>query len=185
MQQLLLFLLKNALVLHSGLLFSKVRAALNIAATLSLPAYLTAKLTEWTISNQAYIAGVLTCIAVDHLVGSAYHAFKVRDFTFKQNVSGLITKLSLCAGAAALFEVIQHVLEGVSFVYDYLKITTRLMIILYPAGSAFLNMSALTNGVFPPLGWLKKIEAFNKNLDLKKINADGQHKPAQDQPSSS
>jgi hypothetical protein len=27
-------------------------------------------------------------------------------------------------------------------------------------------MSIITNGAFPPIGWIKKIQAFNENLDL-------------------
>jgi hypothetical protein len=40
------------------------------------------------------------------------------------------------------------------------------MVFLYPAGSAFVNASILTNGKFPPLGWIQKVEKFNSNLDI-------------------
>ncbi|KAF2518244.1 hypothetical protein E0W68_09475 [Flavobacterium salilacus subsp. salilacus] len=86
--------------------------------------------------------------------------------------------MSLCAGAAILFEIIHNVVKEATLIYDYLKIVTRLIVILYPAGSAFMNMSALTNGVFPPLGWITKIKAFNKDLDLERFtynNNNGQN----------
>lgn len=139
----------------------------------SLPVWIISKIIDWTITNQDYLAGVLICIAIDHFVGSIYHAFKLKDFTFKRNAIGLINKLTLCATAALLFEVIGHTAKDISFIYEYLKTTTRLIVILYPAGSAFMNMSALTNGVFPPVGWIRRIAAFNHDLDLHKIKKSG------------
>lgn len=178
----LVFFIKNLALLHSGLTSAcKFKGTFNIATILSLPTAGIAYFSEWSLSNQSYIIGVLSCIAIDHLVGSAYHAFKIRDFTLKKNVNGLLSKLSLCAGAAILFEVIHQTVQEVSFIYDYLKIITRLIIILYPAGSAFMNMSALTNGVFPPVGWINKISIFNTSLDLEKLSHNGSTNTATDQ----
>lgn len=167
------FIAKNLLFLHEGLMITQVKAATKIALGLSIPAWALASLSEWTLSNRDFIAGVLMCIAIDHAIGSWYHAFKLRDFSFKKNACGLISKLSLCAAAAVLFEIIHHTVRDVNIIYDYLKNTTRLVIILYPAGSAFLNMSALTNGAFPPLGWIKKVTAYNNTLDLNRIYRNG------------
>lgn len=158
------------LQIHKGAFGVKLFASLKLSLPLSITAWLIESITSWTVSNKEYITGVLVCIAIDHAIGSAYHAFKVRDFTIKKNATGLMLKLTMCAGGAILFEIIQMILHDVSFVYEYLKIITRLIIILYPAGSAFMNMSAITNGVFPPLGWIKKIKAFNEDLDLDKFN---------------
>ena len=174
MHYLLFFISKNLLLLHQGLnLIIRLKATVKMALLCSIPAWCIATVSNWTVSNQDYIAGVLVCIAIDHLVGSVYHAFKLRDFTFRKNVLGLLGKLGLCAASAVLFEVIHNTVKDVSFVYDYLKIITRLLIILYPAGSTFMNMSAITNGVFPPLGWIKKIAAFNENLDLEQFKKNG------------
>ena len=195
MKSLLLFLVSNLLILHKGAgvkislwaattlkipsAVVKIIATAKIALAVSIPAYAVAWVSDWTVSNREYLAGVLVCIAVDHIVGSAYHLFKVRDFTFKRNAWGLMNKLLLCALAAALFEVIHNTVKDIAFVYEYLKVITRLIVILYPAGSAFMNMSALTNGVFPPLGWINKIKAFNQDLDLdrfkKEENKDNQN----------
>ncbi len=160
------------LQLHKGAFGVKLLGSLKLALPLSVTTWCLERITHWSISNKEYISGVLVCIAIDHLIGSVYHAFKVRDFTIKKNAIGLMLKLTMCAGGAILFEIIQMVLHDVTFVYEYLKITARLIIILYPAGSAFMNMSAITNGVFPPLGWIKKIKAFNENLDLDKFKND-------------
>ena len=158
------------LQIHKGAFMVKLYAAFKLALPLSVMAWLTESLTMWSISNKSYIGGVLGCIAVDHLIGTIYH-FRQRDFTLKKNAIGLITKLSLCAAAVIMFEIIQSVMRDAPFIYEYLKIITRLIVILYPAGSAFMNMSALTNGVFPPVGWIKKMSDFNQNMDLDKFKS--------------
>ena len=172
--QIIYFIVKNIVLLHKDIsMMVKLEAITKIAILLSIPASIIGKISDWSVSNQDYIAGVLACIAIDHLLGSIYHAFKLNDFTFRKNITGLLTKLMLCVVAAILFEVIRNTVKEVSFVYAYLKNITRLMIILYPAGSAFLTMSALTKGLFPPLGWINKLTAFNKTLDLTKFPKDG------------
>ena len=180
MNSLLLFISKHLLLLHNGGAVIKLKAAFFLALPFSLFTWVISEVTKWSISNSDYIAGVLTCIAIDHIVGSIYHALKAKDFTFKKNALGLISKLSLCVGAAILFEVMHSVVKEATLIYDYLKIVTRLIVILYPAGSAFMNMSALTNGVFPPIGWISKIKTFNNDLDLERFsnkNDNGQDNP--------
>ncbi|MBF00606.1 MAG: hypothetical protein CMP77_11610 [Flavobacterium sp.] len=164
-----IFLCSNLSLLHSGPLYLKFKGLIMLSLPFSIVTWLLSKIAGWSYDNSEYIAGVLTCIAIDHFIGSVYHAFKLKDFTFRKNIVGLLTKLALCAGAAILFEIIHTTLKDASFIYDYLKSLTRLIVILYPAGSAFLNMSAITNGIFPPLGWINKMKAFNENLDLNKI----------------
>lgn len=178
MNFLIVFLCKHLLQIHNSSIIIKFKSALFLSISLSIPTWLVTEFTNWSISNNKYIAGVLTCITIDHIIGSIYHALKVKDFTIKKNAIGLLIKLSMCAAAAILFEIIHHTIREATLAYDYLKIVTRLIVILYPAGSAFMNMSALTNGVFPPLGWISKIKTFNRNLDLEKFgntNPDGQN----------
>jgi len=176
-KSIIFFILQQLISLHSGSFFVKIKASFYLSIPISLFSWCVEKITDWTISNQAYIAGVLTCIALDHIIGSIFHALKLRDFTFKKNATGLLMKLSLCAASVMLFEVIGDTIQDVSWAYDYLKTITRLIVILYPAGSAFMNMSALTNGAFPPLGWINKIKAFNEDLDLNRIKSNGQNNP--------
>ena len=165
-----LFFLKNLLILHKSSFIFKLKSAALLAVPLGSFGWCMNQLSKWTVTNQGYIAGVLICIAIDHLIGSVYHACKAKDFTFKKNIYGLLQKLALCAASAVLFEVIHSTLKDVPLIYEYLKTITRLTVILYPAGSAFMNMSALTNGIFPPLGWIKKLKAFNEDLDIDKLN---------------
>lgn len=148
----------------------KMYGCLKLALPLSALGLLINDISNWGVSNVSYIGGVLGCIAVDHIIGSVYH-LRQRDFTLKRNAVGLVTKIGLCAGAALMFEIIQHAMKDAPLIYEYLKMITRLIVLLYPAGSAFMNMSALTNGVFPPIGWIKKIKAFNSDLDLDRFKS--------------
>lgn len=165
------FCLVSLYLLHKGGFLIKIWAVLKLAAASAIPTWIFVKITGWTVTNSEYVSGVLLCIAVDHIIGSIYHC-KLRDFTLKKNATGLLIKLGMCAASVLLFEVIHNAIIEVEFLYDYLKITTRLVVILYPAGSAFMNMSALTDGVFPPIGWINKIKSFNTNLDLKNLKSD-------------
>lgn len=135
----------------------------------SIPTWCISAISNWTLTNQDYLWSVLVCIAIDHLIGTVYHAFKLRDFTFKKNALGMIKKIGLCVLAIGLFEIIHNTVKDVVFIYDYLKVTTRLVVILYPASSAFMNMSCLTDGRFPPIGWINKIKIFNENLNVEKL----------------
>lgn len=172
MKAVLLYIGTALLQLHKGAFGIKLLGSLKLALPLSITAWCIEKVTQWTITNGEYMGAVLVCILIDWIVGSLYHALKLRDFTLKRNALGLLLKLSMCAGGGILFEIIQMVLHQATFAYESLKIITRLVVILYPAGSAFMNMSALTGGAFPPIGWIKKIKAFNENLDLDRFNND-------------
>jgi hypothetical protein len=50
----------------------------------------------------------------------------------------------------------------------------QFIVFIWPAGSAMGNMSILTGGKFPPIGWMKKLERFQENIDINefKINKD-------------
>ncbi|MBE99308.1 hypothetical protein [Flavobacterium coralii] len=171
-----LFIPLSLYYLHKGGILIKVWSAVKLALAAVIPVWLIDAVTGWGFDNRDYIAGALVCIAVDHLLGSIYHGFWLKDFTLKKNLIGLLTKLGICALAALIFEILNHTVRESTFVYEYLKMTTRLMVILYPAGSAFMNMSELTNGVFPPIGWINKMKRFNDSLntnEFKNDNSDG------------
>lgn len=167
-----LFIAANVMtsIICSDTFILKLRNLLLISVPLSMSSWILSKVYTWTISNSDFIAGVLTCIAIDHILGTIYHATKLKDFSIKKNVYGLVGKLFLCGCSAVLFEIIHSTIQESSLIYEYLKSVTRLVVILYPASSAFYNMSAITNGKFPPLAWLKKLKAFNQNLDIESLN---------------
>jgi len=51
-------------------------------------------------------------------------------------------------------------------VTDYFSILSRLMVLIYPAGSALMNFSLITKGNFPPTAWMDKIKEFNTKMKM-------------------
>jgi len=167
--QIKIFFLSNLLAFYSGTAFIKLKSTFMIVLSISPIAYLGEKINVWTMLNRDFIFGVLVAIAIDHFIGSIYHGFKAKDFTFKKNLFGLMGKIGLCIACGILFEILNGMTAYHKWLYDYLSLVTRLIVFLYPAGSAFVNMSKLTNGVFPPMGWMEKIKKFNQNLNINEI----------------
>lgn len=166
------YILKNILAIHSGTAIVKFKSLLILSMPLAMVAVIN-PIQQWIDANIAYIGFVLLAIAIDHFLGSAVHLFVRRDFTFKKNIIGLSIKLSLVLSVGILFEGFQFLYPDktpvIEVVMDYLLAITRIMVFLYPASSAFVNSSILTNGKFPPIGWIRKIEDFNSSMDLNKF----------------
>ncbi|WP_281991400.1 hypothetical protein [Aquimarina aggregata] len=163
------FLTKHLLIIHKGTLIAKVKSLLSLSLSLSPFAYGIEKITNWTLENEAYVVFVLGAIVVDHILGSAKHLFVQRDFSLKENLIGLIKKVGLVITVGFLFEGVNYIVQGESFVKNYTIIVLRLAVFLYPAGSAFWNSYIITNGKFPPVGFIDAIKKFNVNLDLRSL----------------
>lgn len=160
------FLWANLVIIHKGTAIAKFKSTLILAIVASAPVGLLETLTHWLSENGAYIFFVLVAITIDHILGSAVHLWLKKDFSFKKNITGVFTKLALVFSVGVLFEGFQFIYAQDNFITDYLSIITRLMVFLYPAGSAFMNCALLTNGKFPPVAFMQKITKFNQNLDL-------------------
>ena len=65
-----------------------------------------------------------------------------------------------------LSESLVQIISETDFGAVYFKAISRLMLFIYPAGNAFVNMGIITSGEFPPAGLLKRFEKFNNNFDL-------------------
>lgn len=157
----------NSIITYISSFLIRYSFIIKLNFLLSIPGWCISKFTEWTISNQDFIGGVLLCIAIDHIVGTLCHALKLRDFSFKKNTYGLLKKITMCVLSLILFEVMNLIIRDLTSIFEYLKVITRLTVISYPVSSAFINMAILTNGKFPPKGWLEKLKYFNEKLNLK------------------
>lgn len=168
MTQILNFLINNLLLLHFGSIKFQLKATLLLSAPLSILAYIGEKITNWAITDSDYILAVSACVLIDLFIGIWKH-LKDGDFNLGKLAKGLVLKIGLCAAALITFELMNMIVKEVSLVYDYLKVITRMVVVLYPAGSAFMNMSDITGGVFPPIGWINKIKKFNTDLDINQL----------------
>ena len=124
------------------------------------------KLSIWHLENETYVTFVVGAIVVDHLLGSAYHAFWKRDFSLKLNVTGLILKLFIVVSVGYLFEGLNMLMAHESVLKDYTVMVLRLMVFLYPAGSAFGNSYEMTGRKFPPVGFMDKLKQFSESATL-------------------
>ena len=150
----------------------KFEASIKLAIIFSPIAFVIEALTNWSILNSGYILFVFGAIIADHAFGTYKHLFIDKDFTFKQNIKGFFVKLTIVVCGAFLFEGINHIIVKDSLLKDYLEIVMRLIVFLYPAGSAFGNMSVVTNGKFPPEAWINRLKNFQKNLNPNDLKND-------------
>lgn len=165
------FIVKNLILLHKGTLFVKLNASVKLGIGVAPVAFIVEKLTDWTVENAVYIGWVLWAIFVDWVVGVWYH-IKKKDFDWGKNALGLTLKIGMALFAGSLFEALPYFLKHDNIIAQLLLVVTRLAVFLYPAGSAFMNMAEITDGKFPPTGWIKKIKYFNENLNLKPFKED-------------
>lgn len=184
----LAFLSKHMIMIHKGTIISKMKSVLVLSLTTSIPIKVSEFLMQvsdlgiveifnfWIDENGGYIFFVTLAIIIDHALGSAVHFYK-RDFSIRKNITGILLKLFLVFSLGVLFEGFQFIFKTENFITDYLQLITRLMVFLYPAGSAFMNCAILTKGKFPPIGWIQKISKFNSNLDLREFKNDGHGRP--------
>ncbi|AGO48028.1 putative holin [Cellulophaga phage phi12:1] len=166
---------KHIYLIHSGSVWVKAESTAKIAVFVSPWYYLVKSINDWYFLNYGYVAFVFIAIAFDHFLGTWVHAWIKRDFSMKKNIYGFFTKITLVIMVGILTEGMQHILNSDSFISTYFSIVGKLMVFIYPAGSALMNCSIITHGKFPPIGLMNKIKNFNKNLDIK------QFKPKEDE----
>lgn len=160
--------LTNLKQIHVGTMLIKFKASITLGILVSPFAMIFEKLSHWGLENSDYILVVMTAIGIDHFLGTIKH-LKDGDFTWKKNVIGVTVKLGLIVLMGFLFEGLQVIVQSDSIVKEYMIIVTRLIVFLYPAGSAFGNSAILTNGKFPPQAWIDKLTRFQRDLDPKDL----------------
>jgi len=126
-------------------------------------------LNKWLSENIDYVVIALGLVALDHLLGTFVHAFIKKDFDWTKNILGLLIKLSMVLCGGLIFEGLAHITKEQDLVYTYLKMTTRLIVCIYPGLSAMRNMNIVTKGVFPPAALVGKFDSFQKDLSVEKL----------------
>lgn len=159
------FIIKNLTLIHAGTAGQKTLAAIKLAAVPAVGLSLTERFAGWYIDNSAFISFVLMAICIDAILGGWVHFIK-HDFNFRKLFWGFATKTMVLVFGYVLFEMIHQIVQDVEIIATYFKITLQLVVMLYPAGSALGNISILTNGKFPPIGWMKRLERFNNEGDI-------------------
>lgn len=162
----------SIVVLHLGTAELKIFGAMKLAFYLSPIAVLITDLQIWYMDNSQYVAVVAWAIMIDYILGTIRHIFVDRDFDFRKNISGILRKGFLVVAVGYLFEGFNVIITHDSLISQYLEIVARLMVFLYPAGSAMGNSSVLSGGRFPPVGWMNRLNQFRQNADPKTFTND-------------
>lgn len=163
-------LIKNLNILHSGKDLHVIIPALFKLGTIPAVAFaFNEKVTGWYMDNYFFIIMVMVAILVDHTLGSVVHWFYKKDFVFQKNYIGLIKKVGGCIAGYVVLEMLREILKDADFIAIYMKMLIQTMVFMYPAGSAMGNLSVITGGKFPPIGWMKKLDNFQKTADLNSL----------------
>lgn len=160
------YIIKSLNDIHFGAIHTKLLATMTLTTVPALGLTLLERLTSWYITNQVFMTFVFLAITIDHILGSYVHFQIKRDFSFKKNLQGLLQKGFSVVAGYVLLEMIHQIVKDVDFIALYFKVLIQLMVMLYPIGNAMGNLSIITKGKFPPIGWMRKLEKFNEDLDL-------------------
>jgi len=98
-------------------------------------------------------------------------SIKLRRFSMLLLVVGLATKLGVSYIAIQIFQAFSSPQEFINSpdARNYFVLTWKLLVMFYPALSAFNNIFYVSNKKFPPLWWMMRMQNFNKDGDIEKL----------------
>lgn len=163
------FIINNLVLIYKGTFLAKLNATVKLSVVPALGVSVFEYVTGLYISNLSFLYGVLMVILIDHALGSYLHYFIERDFTFEKNLVGLVKKLMVCISGYSTLIIMHDALNEIEFLDLYFMVLVKLMVLLYPIGSALGSFSKITGGKFPPAGFLKKIKNFEETADLESL----------------
>nr|DAG72880.1 MAG TPA: holin [Caudoviricetes sp.] len=159
------FIIKNLIAIHSGDMAGRIWGSLKLAVVPAAGLSLSEKVIGWYIESYVFIWMLGFALIADLIIGIWKHA-KNNTFSPKMMILGFCQKIGLVILVYFLTEAFIQIIADADLDSVYFKVATKLMIFIYPAGNALVNVGIITNGKFPPLGFLKKFEKFNKTLDV-------------------
>lgn len=98
-------------------------------------------------------------------------SIKLRRFSMLLLVVGLATKLGVSYVVVQIFQAFSSPQEFINSpdARNYFVLTWKLLVMFYPALSAFNNIFYVSNKKFPPLWWMMRMQNFNKDGDIEKL----------------
>lgn len=98
-------------------------------------------------------------------------SIKLRRFSMLVLVVGLATKLGVSYVVVQIFQALSSPQEFINSpdARNYFVLTWKLLVMFYPALSAFNNIFYVSNKKFPPLWWMMRMQNFNKDGDIEKL----------------
>lgn len=165
------FLITNLLAIHSGNYNEKFLAIFKLAMVPAAGISVMEKFSNWYIDNHIFIVLLIGGLLGDLVMGIWKH-LKKHTFSFKKMMTGFIEKAGIIVVAYFLCESLIQIISDAELGTIYFKFVSKIMLFVFPAGNAFVNMGIVTDGKFPPLGLLKRFEKFNRDLDLSAFKFD-------------
>lgn len=159
------FISNNLITIHSGGIGGKLWASFKLAAVPAVGLSIYERFTGWYIDSQVFVILLTGGLLGDLIIGIIKH-LKLNSFSFKKMLLGFTLKMAIVTIAYFFTEAILQIISEGEMDSIYFKVISKLAIFLFPAGNAAINMGIITNGKFPPLGFLMKFEKFNKTLDI-------------------
>jgi len=98
-------------------------------------------------------------------------SIKLRRFSMLVLVVGLATKFGASYVVVQIFQALSSPQEFINSpdARNYFVLTWKLLVMFYPALSAFNNIFYVSNKKFPPLWWMMRMQNFNKDGDIEKL----------------
>jgi len=163
------FFINKLISIHSGGVGGKLWASFQLAALPAVGLTFSEMLTGWYLESRVFIVMLLVGILAD-LVAGVWKHWKMKSFSPKKMMTGFCAKIGLVILVYFLSEAFIQILSDADLDSVYFKVASKLMIFIYPAGNALVNIGIITDGKFPPLAFLKKFEKFNKTLNINDLN---------------
>lgn len=163
------FLITNLLILHSGTAGNKLWAAVKLSAVPAVGLSVSERFIGWYLESYVFIYMLGFALIADLIAGIIKH-MKFHTFSPKKMIAGFAQKIGMVILVYFLTEAFIQIISDADLDSIYFKVATKIMIFIYPAGNALVNIGIITDGKFPPLAFLKKFEKFNKTLDISDLN---------------
>lgn len=165
-----LFILKNIQNIHQGFEIQKVKSSILLGATISPIAFIINEFTIWGLSVSLLFTLLGIAVCLDFVFGIIVHIWWFDDFDPKIMMGKFLVKLFATYSGLAVFGIFDILFKNYGYtISDYIRLSLACAIMLYPILSLLGNLSVITNGKFPPIEWIKRLESAQKNLKLNEL----------------
>lgn len=163
------FIINNLISIHSGGIGGKLWSSFQLAMVPAVGLTVSERITGWYLESYVFI-WVLGFAIIADLIAGIWKHMKLNSFSPKKMILGFCQKIGMVILVYFLTEAFIQIISDADLDSIYFKVATKIMIFVYPAGNALVNIGIITDGKFPPLAFLKKFEKFNKTLNINDLN---------------
>lgn len=160
------FLMPLAL-LNTDSFVIKIGASLAMSISLSPIILFFLETFQLAFSSKLFLQILSICLIADLTTGIAKHFINKTIDLFKM-LFGFIKKIGVSLTGMALFNALSAIEAGDTYT-EWVKVVGMVLVYVYVGGSASTNLYVITGGKFPPLSFMKRLDRFNQNLDVKEL----------------